>query len=79
MIQRSISSMEIKSLILKSEIIENYPDDTPCPSVLLLAKKQHIPYHFVVANCGDHIKIITVYSPNKDEWIDNRIRKGDSN
>ncbi|MHA2251259.1 MAG: DUF4258 domain-containing protein [Candidatus Kariarchaeaceae archaeon] len=79
MIQRSISSMDIKSLILNSEVIEHYPEDTPCPSALLLAEMDDIPYHLVIGNCEDHIKLITVYSPNKDEWIDNRIRKGDVN
>ena len=77
MIQRNISSLDIKSLILKSEVIEWYLDDKPCPSVLLYAESNYIPYHLVVGNCDDHIRLITVYSPNKDEWVDNRIRKGD--
>ena len=30
--------------------------------------------HVVVADCIDHARIITVYYPAKDKWIEDRIR-----
>ena len=51
MFQRNVSTDEIKGIILSSEIIEEYPDDEPCYSVLLLGFLEDLPYHIVVAEC----------------------------
>ncbi|HUV82421.1 MAG TPA: DUF4258 domain-containing protein [archaeon] len=74
MFQRNISTSDIRYIIENGEIIEDYLDDEPCPSALFLGfiKK---PIHIVVAQCEDHARIITVYIPEKDKWIDYRIRK----
>jgi len=36
----------------------------------------NIPYHVVVAECEDHVRIVTVYIPEEDKWIKYRIRRG---
>jgi hypothetical protein len=56
-------------------MIEDYPDDETCPSALFLGFTKGIPCHIVVAQCIDHARIITVYQPEKDKWIDYKIRR----
>ncbi len=36
MFQRNISTEDIRLVIALGEIIEDYPDDEPCPSALFL-------------------------------------------
>jgi hypothetical protein len=47
----------------------------PCPAALLLGFTEERPCHVVIAQCKDHARVITVYIPEKDKWIDNRIRR----
>lgn len=75
MFQRKISTDDIKQIIAHGEIIEDYPDDEPCPAALLLGFSIERPCHVVIAQCEDHVRVITVYIPEKDKWIDNRIRR----
>ncbi len=57
-----------------SQVIESHPDDIPCPSALLLGFVNNEAYHIVIAQCIDHVRIVTVYFPAKDKWIEGRIR-----
>jgi hypothetical protein len=75
MFKRNISTDEIKATILTGEIIEEYENDDPCPSALILGYSGNASYHIVVALCIDHIRIITVYKPDENLWIENRFRK----
>ena len=75
MFQRNVSTDDIKRTILKGEIIEVYIDDEPCPSALMLGFLENIPYHVVVAECEDHVRIVTVYIPEEDKWIRHRRRR----
>jgi hypothetical protein len=76
MFQRNVSTDDIKEIVIKGEIIEGYIDDEPCPSALMLGFLGNIPYHVVVAECEDHVRIVTVYIPEEDKWIKYRIRRG---
>jgi len=75
MFQRNISTDDIRSIIAYGEIIENYPDDEPCPAALLLGFTMGRPCHVVIAQCEDHARVITAYIPDKDKWVDYRIRR----
>jgi len=75
MFQRNISTDEIKDIVLRGEIVEEYADDRPCPSALILGFLQDNPYHIVVAQCEDHVRILTVYVPAEDRWIRWRTRR----
>jgi len=75
MFENNITTAELISVLKHSEIIENYPDDFPCPSYLCLAKLDTTALHVVVANCSDHIRIVTVYYPYEEQWDDYRRRK----
>lgn len=75
MFQRNISTEDIIEVILRGQIIEDYPDDEPCPSALFFAYCEDKPCHVVAAECEDHIRIITVYVPENDKWIDHIFRR----
>jgi len=75
MFQRNISTDDITETIMKGEMIEEYADDEPCPSALILGFLWSFPYHIVVAECEDHVRIVTVYIPEEDKWIKYRIRR----
>ncbi len=69
MIQRQIDREDIKNGILVGEIIENYPDDYPYPSCLILsANSGGLPLHIVCGVTNTELWIITAYRPNLTEW-----------
>ncbi|MFH0966944.1 MAG: DUF4258 domain-containing protein [Methanobacteriota archaeon] len=55
-------------VLTDGELIEEYEDDTPCPSVLTLGYLRGFAHHVVIGCCADHKKIITVYHPD-ESWI----------
>jgi hypothetical protein len=71
MIKRSISREEVKEVILNGEEIEDYPDDYPYPSCLILGFPFTGRALHVVCGVGDGVLwIITAYSPDLAEWTD---------
>ena len=71
-VERNISEMEIRQAGVHARIIEDYPDDKYSPSCLLLGfTEQGRPLHLQVS-CADSdlVKIITLYEPDENEWID---------
>jgi len=74
-IERKISTEDIEHAILNGEIIEEYPDDEPFPSCLVAGlTKDNKPIHLVCA-IAPVVKIITVYVPEEDEWLEYKRRK----
>jgi len=63
------------SAIRTGEIIESYPDDEPCPSILMLGFIGDHAYHVVLGICDDHLRVITAYMPDDEHWIDTRTRR----
>ena len=66
------------SVIETGEIIEDYPDAYPYPACLVLSRNQAgEPIHSVWGynQNTDSAKLITVYRPDPERWIDWRIRK----
>ena len=78
MFERDVSTDDLIALISSGEIIETYPDDEPCPSVLIMGFIEEIVYHTVIAICTDHIRVITVYIPEENKWIEYRRRRNES-
>jgi hypothetical protein len=76
-VERNISEQEIREAGSKGEVIEDYPADKYSPSTLLLGfTAGGRPLHFQVS-FGDAplAKIITIYEPDPNEWIDHRKRR----
>ncbi len=67
-----ITAAEVRAVISKGEIIENYPEDKRGHSCLMLgtATKKR-PVHIVCAPKNDYLAIITAYVPDKTEWTNN--------
>jgi len=76
-VERNISEQEICEAGAKVEIIENYPDDKYTPSGLLLGVTDAGRWlHFQVSFAESELtKIITIYEPDPEEWIDYRKRR----
>ena len=75
MFERGIDSDAVINLIMDGEIIECYPESSPCPSALILGFREGRACHVVAALCRGRVKIVTVYWPDKDAWSDFRWRR----
>jgi hypothetical protein len=77
---RGISVAELEEAILsRSEVIEDYPEDKYGPSCLVLGfTRGGRPLHIQCSYPSrSHVRIVTVYEPDPNLWIDLRIRKTD--
>lgn len=76
-VERNISEQEIRETGTRAEVIEDYPDDKYSPSALLLGfTAGGRPLHFQVALIdSDMTKIITIYEPDPNEWVEFRKRR----
>jgi hypothetical protein len=70
MFERQISPHDVRAVIGSGETIDDYPDDKPYPSRLILGWRGARPVHVVVAhNMSDNERIvITVYEPDAELW-----------
>lgn len=63
--ERDISVDDVLTCINTGEVIEDYPDDFPHPSCLILGMRQNDKYmHVVVGDDGGCTYVITAYVPN---------------
>ena len=75
--QRGIRSKDITDCIMSGEIIEQYPEDYPHPSCLILGDNGEAkPLHVVLGSNMEQLWIITAYYPSLEKWeSDFRTRK----
>ena len=68
--QRNITVSEVLQALNKFEVIEEYRDDRPFPSYLVMGYAGTKPLHIVAAvNIEDYeIHLITVYIPDSAIW-----------
>ena len=80
MMQRRILVNEIKEALAAPEVLENYPYDKYGPSCLVLGFSVKGKALHVVCNHPDRelLKIITVYEPDPNLWLEFRTRLSDS-
>ena len=76
-LQRGISIDDVKKAICNGEIIEEYPNDYPYPSCLLLGDNSNGKFLHVVIGFGeDELWLITAYKPSAEKWeMDLKTRK----
>ena len=76
-ILREISVQEIREAVSTGEMIENYPADKFGPSCLILGVTlARRPIHLQCSYPSRPIgKVITVYEPDPEEWVDYRARR----
>jgi hypothetical protein len=73
-----ITDGEMGEAMESPELLEEYPDDRPYPSSLLLGFPQAgRRLHILAAydETGHAIVVVTVYHPDPDQWEDYRGRK----
>ncbi len=70
MFERKVSVEEVRYVLETGEVIEEYPDDTPYPSRLILGCYKGRFIHVVAADnyLDEEIIVITVYEPDPSEW-----------
>lgn len=68
MAQRAIDVEHVRQALDTGEIIEDYPDDHPYPSTLILGWIGSRPLHVVVATSPTKRIVITVYEPDPSRW-----------
>ena len=60
---------DIRCAVNTGEIIEQYPEDFPFPSCLILGKTTDEKIlHVVMSDEGRMSRIITAYYPDPDKW-----------
>lgn len=68
---RNINTNDVFLGFKFGEIIEQYPDDFPYPSCLILYFRINgKPVHFVCSTDNNKIYVITVYDPDSSHWED---------
>lgn len=74
---RDITVQELREAVEAAEVIEEYPVDKYSPSCLLLGFTNATrPLHVQVSDPSRPIiKVITVYQPDPERWVDLRHRR----
>ncbi|MDO8585622.1 MAG: DUF4258 domain-containing protein [Armatimonadota bacterium] len=70
MFERGVSADEVRQALASGEVIEDYPNDLPYPSRLILGWRGARPIHVVAAHdrVEDQTIVITVYEPDANLW-----------
>lgn len=78
MAKRGIQRKQVLTAIQTGTVIEDYPDDYPYPSCLILGTDEEGKRLHVVCGIGDEKAwMITAYYPDTTEWEDDmKTRKG---
>ena len=78
LIERGISVMDISNVIDTGEIIEQYPEDFPFASCLIMGKSFDKVIHICASIDSGFIYLITAYVPDSARWqSDFKTRKED--
>lgn len=74
--QRGITLDDIENAIVYGEIIESDPDATPFPKCIFwgftVYKGESV---HVVCSLTPQSRIVTIYFPDEDKWVRDRIRR----
>jgi hypothetical protein len=77
MFQRRIRVEDVRGVLVNGETIEDYPDDVPYPSRLILGWRDRRPLHVVAAynDADEETIVITVYDPDPALWSEDFRRR----
>jgi hypothetical protein len=71
-----ISRSEVETVVMRGEVIEEYPEDVRGHSCLMLAIPEGRPVHVVCSPKADYLAVMTTYVPDPAYWsADFRKRK----
>jgi hypothetical protein len=76
-VERDISDDEIRQAAENAQLIEDYPEDKYSPSCLIFGlTNENRPLHLQVSYAETPmVRIVTLYEPDPDEWIEFRVRR----
>jgi hypothetical protein len=76
-VERNISDDEIRQAAQNAQVIEDYPEDKYSPSCLIFGlTSENRPLHLQVSYAETPmVRIVTLYEPDPDEWIEFRVRR----
>ncbi|MCX7839974.1 MAG: DUF4258 domain-containing protein [Anaerolineae bacterium] len=68
--ERMITADEVREVVFKGEIIEDYPEDPRGHSCLMYGwtSTKNRPIHVVCSPKDEYLAIITAYVPSPKEW-----------
>jgi len=66
--ERNVKHEDMVFAICNGEIIEQYINDKPYPSCLILGYKNGIPIHVVLSLNNGIVWMITTYIPTVEKW-----------
>ncbi len=70
--ERAINPSDVKECISRGEVIEEYENDYPHPSCLILGQTlDNRSLHVVIGITRESLWFITAYYPSLDKWNDN--------
>ena len=74
---RGITVQEIREAMANGEVIEDYPDDKYGPSCLVfgMTKSGRVLHIQCSYPSREIIKVITLYQPELEQWIDYKVRR----
>ena len=67
---RRILVREVREALRAPVLVEDYPEDVPYPSRLILGWVSNRPIHLVVADepVEGHTIVVAVYEPDPEQW-----------
>ncbi|MFW5803369.1 MAG: DUF4258 domain-containing protein [Verrucomicrobiota bacterium] len=66
---RMIRRSEVRCVVVRGMLIENYPEDSRGHSCLLLGRgSENRPIHVVCSPKKDYLAVITAYLPDEQKW-----------
>lgn len=70
MYQRNIANLEVLIVLESGDVVEDYPEDKPYPSKLLLGYVEQRALHVVAAKDEQSGRcfVITAYEPDPQRW-----------
>jgi len=70
MFERRFSEENVRQVMQSGEMIEDYSDEMPYPSSLMLGRRGNRPLHVILAeNTRDNeLVVITAYEPDPSQW-----------
>lgn len=77
MAQRAMSINDVRQVIDTGIIVEDYPNDSPYPSRLILGWIEQRPIHVVASDNSSALEtiVITVYEPDPQQWLQGFTRR----
>lgn len=68
--ERRITAEDVQAVVTEGEVVQDYPEDKPYPSRLMLGWRGTRPIHVVVAEDSEEgiLIVVTAYEPDPIQW-----------